>query len=73
MAYLSENRIGCAIHYPVPVHNQRGYAERVVGSPGRLPVTERVCQQILSLPIYPELSDADVERVIATVRSFFAR
>jgi dTDP-4-amino-4,6-dideoxygalactose transaminase len=36
-------------------------------------MTERVCQQILSLPLYPELSDADVDSVIAAVRGFFAR
>ncbi len=73
IAYLSERHIGCAVHYPVPVHRQRGYAERVILPLGGLPVTERVCQQILSLPLYPELSDADVDRVIATVHGFFTR
>jgi dTDP-4-amino-4,6-dideoxygalactose transaminase len=73
MAYLAEHQIGCAIHYPVPVHRQRGYAERVNVSSGGLPVTERVCQQILSLPLYPELSDADVDSVIAAIRGFFSR
>ena len=73
MAYLSARHIGCAIHYPVPVHLQVGYAEQVIVPAGGLPVTERLCQQILSLPLYPELSDADVDRVVATVRGFFAR
>ena len=73
MAHLSERQIGCAVHYPVPVHRQLGYAERVVQPADGLPVTERICRQILSLPLYPELSDADVERVIAAVRGFFAR
>jgi len=73
MAYLAEHQIGCAIHYPVPVHRQHGYAERVILSSGGLLVTERVCQKILSLPLYPELSDADVDSVIATIRGFFAR
>ena len=73
MAYLAEHQIGCAIHYPVPVHRQHGYAERVILPSGGLPMTERVCQQILSLPLYPELSDADVDSVIAAVRGFFAR
>ena len=68
-AYLTEHRIGCGIHYPVAVHRQRGYAERVIVPVGGLPVTERICQQILSLPLYPELSDADVDRVIAAVCS----
>jgi dTDP-4-amino-4,6-dideoxygalactose transaminase len=73
MAYLSERQIGCAVHYPVPVHHQRGYAERVILPPGGLPMTERICRQILSLPLYPELSDADVEKVIAAVRGYFTR
>jgi dTDP-4-amino-4,6-dideoxygalactose transaminase len=73
MAHLAEHQIGCAVHYPIPVHRQHGYAERVVLPPGGLPVTERVCQQILSLPLYPELSDADVDSVIATIRGYFAR
>ena len=72
MAHLSDRQIGCAIHYPVPVHRQRGYVERIIQPGGGLPVTERICRQILSLPLYPELSDADVERVIAAVRSLFA-
>lgn len=72
MAYVSERQIGCAVHYPVPVHRQRGYAERAILPPAGLPVTETICQQILSLPLYPELSDADVERVIAAIRGFYA-
>jgi dTDP-4-amino-4,6-dideoxygalactose transaminase len=73
MEHLTEHHIGCAIHYPIPVHRQHGYAERVILPPGGLPVTERICQQILSLPLYPELNDADVDRVIATIRGLFAR
>src|SRR5262249_4048229 len=73
IGHLSNRQIGCAVHYPVPIHHQRGYAGRVMVPPGGLPVTERICWQILSLPLYPELSDADVERVIATVRNFFTR
>jgi dTDP-4-amino-4,6-dideoxygalactose transaminase len=72
MAYLSDRHIGCAVHYPIPVHRQRGYAERALLPAAGLPVTERICQEILSLPLYPELSDADVEGVIAAVRGFYA-
>jgi dTDP-4-amino-4,6-dideoxygalactose transaminase len=71
MAHLAERQIGCAIHYPVPVHRQRGYAERVTVAAGVLLVTERICQQILSLPLFPELHDDDVDRVIAAVRDFY--
>ena len=70
-AHLAGHEIGCAVHYPSPVHRQRGYAERVVVPPGGLPVSERLCARILSLPMYPELSDAEVDRVVVAVRSYF--
>ena len=73
MAYLADRRIGCAIHYPVPVHRQNGYTERAIVPSDGLPVTEQLCGQILSLPLYPELSDAEVDRVIDAVRCFFRR
>jgi len=70
MAYLEKHRIGCAIHYPMPVHRQHGYAERAVLPADGLPVTERACGQILSLPLFPELTDAEVDSVVATIREF---
>jgi dTDP-4-amino-4,6-dideoxygalactose transaminase len=63
MAWLLERGISTAIHYPVPIHMQPAYA-------GRLPivvelaVTERIAGEILSLPIFPSLSDDDVNLVI---------
>ena len=70
-AHLAAHKIGCAIHYRLPVHRQHAYAERAIAPPSGLPVTDYVCRQILSLPMYPELSDAEVDRVIAAVRSYF--
>jgi dTDP-4-amino-4,6-dideoxygalactose transaminase len=71
MAHLAARQIGTAIHYPVPVHRHRGYAERAKIATGGLPVTERLAGQILSLPIYPELGDGVVPKVIAAVREYF--
>jgi dTDP-4-amino-4,6-dideoxygalactose transaminase len=65
--------IGCGIHYPVPVHRQPAYSGRLPCGPSGLGVTERAAPQILSLPIYPQLSLAAVDRVIAEIRAFFAR
>jgi dTDP-4-amino-4,6-dideoxygalactose transaminase len=65
--------VGCGIHYPVPVHRQPAYSGRLVCGPSGLGVTERAAGQILSLPIYPQLSLAAVDRVIAEIRAFFAR
>jgi dTDP-4-amino-4,6-dideoxygalactose transaminase len=71
MAHLTADRIGCAVHYPLPVHRQDGYAEKVILPKSGLPVTERFAGQILSLPIYPELSDAEVDRVVASIRRYY--
>lgn len=59
---LREKGIATGIHYPIPVHLQPAYREFGKGS-GSLPVTERVVSQVLSLPIYPELSDDMAIRV----------
>lgn len=72
MKHLEERGIGSGQHYPVPVHRQKGYAPRVVVPAGGLPVTEHLAGHGISLPIYPELADDDVDRVIAAVRDFLA-
>jgi dTDP-4-amino-4,6-dideoxygalactose transaminase len=64
--------IGSGIHYPVPVHQQPAYSGRLACGPSGLGVTERAAPQILSLPIYPQISDQAVDRVIAEIRRFFA-
>jgi dTDP-4-amino-4,6-dideoxygalactose transaminase len=63
--------IGSGIHYPVPVHQQPAYVRRLPCGPSGLGVTERAAPQILSLPIYPQLSDEAIDRVIAEIRGFF--
>jgi dTDP-4-amino-4,6-dideoxygalactose transaminase len=70
-AYLAERGIGSDVHYPLPVHLQAPYAQYGDG-PGSLPTTEQLAGEILSLPIYPELSDDDVEYVCHTVRTYGA-
>lgn len=55
------------IHYPVPVHRQEGYSPLVRVGPGGLDLTERLAAEIFSLPIYPELTDSEVTRVIDAV------
>ncbi len=65
---LAEAGIGTAIQYPVPCHLQRAYRPFGAG-PGSLPVTERAVNEILSLPMYPELSGDEVEQVIAATHT----
>jgi dTDP-4-amino-4,6-dideoxygalactose transaminase len=55
-------RIGTGIHYPVPVHLQKAYANLGYGQ-GDLPVTEKLAERFLSLPIYAELRPEQVARV----------
>jgi dTDP-4-amino-4,6-dideoxygalactose transaminase len=71
MAYLAKRGVGCGIHYSAPVHRQKGYAERAVLPPGGLPVTERLVTRIVSLPMYPELTDAEADAVITAVRGYY--
>jgi dTDP-4-amino-4,6-dideoxygalactose transaminase len=68
---LRAARIGTGIHYPVPVHQQPAYAGRLASGPSGLGLTERAAPQILSLPIYPQLPDEAVDRVISEIRAFF--
>jgi len=56
--------IATGVHYPIPLHLQPAFAGLGGAVPGDLPVTERAAGRILSLPMFPEMDDADVDRVI---------
>jgi dTDP-4-amino-4,6-dideoxygalactose transaminase len=64
---LQSNGIGSGIHYPVPVHLQPAYADLGYG-PGDFPRSERAADEVLSLPLYPELSHTALEQVAAAIR-----
>ncbi len=59
---LDARGVGTGIHYPTPIHLQEAYRERGFG-PGSFPVTEAAARRVLSLPMYPELTDDAVHRV----------
>ena len=61
--------IGSAVYYPLPLHLQKVYAD-LGHRAGDFPVAEAVSKTILPLPIYPELTDDQVEYVIETVGQF---
>jgi dTDP-4-amino-4,6-dideoxygalactose transaminase len=69
MKHLREAGIGSAIHYPVPLHLQKAYLS-LNYSVGDFPVTESAAAEIISLPMYPQLTSTQQERVAAEVRSF---
>lgn len=66
---LKESGIGTNIHYPVPVHLQPAYASRCGMDPHGLGATEAIAAEILSLPMYPELTDTAVEEIVNTIRN----
>jgi dTDP-4-amino-4,6-dideoxygalactose transaminase len=69
-AFLGERGVGSSVYYPVPLHRQQcfshlGYRE------GEFPVSEAAAREVLSLPVFPELTREQLERVVDGVRSFF--
>lgn len=71
MQYLCDQQIGTLIHYPVPVHQQPAYKERMTVH-GELAYTEKMATEILSLPIYPELAQPQVEHIANLIRHWCA-
>jgi len=72
LEYLKERGIGAAIYYPLPLHLQPcfrylGYRE------GELPHAEKAAREVLSLPVFPELTEEEQETVIKEIRSFYER
>lgn len=65
--YLTDNGIQTVIHYPIPPHQQEGYPELAGKS---YPVSERIHQTILSLPISPVIMDTEVDHVVAAVNAY---
>jgi dTDP-4-amino-4,6-dideoxygalactose transaminase/acetyltransferase-like isoleucine patch superfamily enzyme len=71
MKHLNAAGIGTGIHYPVPLHRQNAYAGMGYGE-GSFPVTEKAAAEIISLPMFPQLSSDQVSRVAAEVLAFVA-
>jgi len=70
--FLNENGIGTGLHYPVPLHLQPCFKE-LGYKRGDFPVSEQLAESGLSLPIYPELTDEQIEYVAEKIREFFRR
>ncbi|MDR3575100.1 MAG: DegT/DnrJ/EryC1/StrS family aminotransferase [Anaerolineaceae bacterium] len=69
--WLKERGIGTGIHYPVPIHLQKSM-NNLAYKPGDFPVTEKIVERILSLPMYPEMTEDAVDYVANAVREFYA-
>jgi dTDP-4-amino-4,6-dideoxygalactose transaminase len=68
--FLAENNIGTSLHYPAPIHQQHAYLGRIKGE-SNLNVTEKLYQNILTLPMFPELNNEEVDCVISAIIKFF--
>jgi len=65
---LAERGIDCGLHYPIPLHLQPAFADGQAKT-GRFPRAESLCQELLSLPIFPEMTQEQIEYVISEVRA----
>ena len=72
MNHLKDAGIGTGIHYPIPLHLQNAYASSNYNL-GDFPVTEKVSAEIVSLPMFPQLSKEQQERVIGEIVAFGAK
>jgi len=66
--YLSSKGVSTGIHYPIPVHLQKAY-KHLEYKEGDFPITEKYAKEILSLPMFPELTDEEIEVVVGLIRS----
>ena len=66
-AHLQSQGIGTLVHYPIPVPRQPAFAAY---APAACPIADRICAEVCSLPMHPQLSDADAREVVAAVTSF---
>lgn len=71
-SYLKKNEIGTSIYYPKPLHLQKCF-EYLGYKKGDFPVSEKVCEEIIALPIYPEITKDEVEFVCDTIKSFYSK
>lgn len=72
-AHLNAKGVASGLHYPVPMHLQPILANHPQAKEGELPVTERVVKEILSLPMFPTITDRQVEKVVAGIQEFLAK
>jgi UDP-2-acetamido-2-deoxy-ribo-hexuluronate aminotransferase len=69
-AFLEKQGIPTMIYYPVPLHFQKAYVQAGVGK-GSFPVTERLSERVISLPIHTEMDEAQLTYIVSTIKSFF--
>lgn len=69
--YLREHDIGCAVYYPMPLHLQRCFESLGYGE-GDFPVSENVSREVMSIPVFGELTDEELFEVVNTIKAFYS-
>ena len=68
--FLGDHEIGTGVYYPGPLHLEEAYS--YLGyKPGDMPEAELACKEVLSIPVYPEMTEEQLEFVVKTVKAFF--
>jgi len=70
--FLSKEGVGAGIHYPIPIHELGAYKEEMKAFAGKLPEVSANAPKILSLPMFPELTETQAQRVVDLCKQFFA-
>ncbi|HEX3797836.1 MAG TPA: DegT/DnrJ/EryC1/StrS family aminotransferase [Verrucomicrobiae bacterium] len=68
--HLDENQVGCGLHYPLPLHLQKCYSNLGYKA-GDFPVSEKAARECLSLPMFPDLTEEQIQRVVSVIKTFF--
>lgn len=71
-AYLKEKGVGTSVYYPVPLHLQKCF-DYLGYKKGDFPVAEKLCEQVLALPIFPEITEDEVSYVCETIKEFYKK
>lgn len=68
--FLKENGVATGVHYPIPLHLQKAF-EYLGYKKGALPVAEKMAEEILSLPIFPELEESEIKNIVTLIKKFY--
>ncbi|MBI3012391.1 MAG: DegT/DnrJ/EryC1/StrS family aminotransferase, partial [Elusimicrobia bacterium] len=69
-AFLKEKGVATGVHYPIPLHLQKAF-EYLGYKKGDFPVAEKISEEILSLPIFPELKDTEIKKIVGLIGQFY--
>ena len=70
-AHLESKGVGVGVHYDIPIHLQPVYRDMYGFKEGMLPITERLCKEVLTLPMFVDITDEQVKYVVESIRGFY--